>query len=82
MEVSTELVTRNVAKRNKKLRTLNNKTEERHKRWIEKFNIYLIRFLEEKNGRNGGEVIFEEITVVIFPTEQDRSTEIKIYSKN
>lgn len=61
---------------------LKNKIEERHKRWTEKCNIYLIRFLEEKNGRNGGEVIFEERTVIIFPTEQDRSTKIKTHSKN
>lgn len=59
---------------------LKSKTEERHKGWIEKFNIYLIRFLEEKNGRNGGEIIFEEITVIIFPTK-DRSTDTKIYFK-
>lgn len=32
--------------------------------------MHLARFLEDKNGRNGGEAIFEEITVIIFPTEQ------------
>lgn len=70
LEVDTEVVTQNVAKRNKELRIFGEKkAEARHKRWICKFNIRsedLIRFPEEENGRNAGEAIFEEMVADTF----------------